>query len=74
MNFVFRIPLSLGRSGTNDIITGGVITFFLVGACLLYLYYFTPEMDAGPMVRNMAFALIVLGVIALIWPWRPWPH
>lgn len=68
------VLLKLGESGRRDPIIAGVITFFAVGLALLYLYYFTPEMDAGPMIRNMGFALVLLGVAALVWPVRPWPH
>lgn len=72
-----RFPLwilsKLGESGENDVIVAGVITFGIAGASLLYLYYFQPEMETGSIVRNLGYGFLLLAVLSLIWPWRPWP-
>lgn len=65
--------LQLGSAGENDIVIAGVIVFGLVGACCLYLYYYQSEMKAGTIVRNIGYACLLLAVLSLIWPWRPWP-
>lgn len=67
------IVLQLGESGSDEIIEAGVITFGLVGISLLYLHYFQPEMETGPMLRNLGFGCLILALLSLIWPWRPWP-
>ena len=63
----------LGESGEDSIIEAGVITFGIVGVCLLYLYYFQSEMETGPMIRNMGYCMLLLAALSLFWPWRPWP-
>lgn len=67
------VLLQLGSAGENDIVAAGVIVFGIVGACCLYLYYYQSEMKVGPVVRNIGYACLLLALLSLLWPWRPWP-
>lgn len=68
------LALQIGQSGLNEPIFGGVIIFGITTLALYYLAYVRTEMNAGIVLRVAPFFMLLLTILAAIWPWRPWPH
>jgi hypothetical protein len=72
-SFLSNVLLSsLGTSGENEPLYGGVIIFVIVGVSMLYLAYIRTEMDAGRIVKIIGFVSLAFALLALSWPMRPW--
>lgn len=68
------LVLQIGQSGLDEPILGGFIIFGTAAVALYYLAYVRTEMNAGIILRVAPFVMLLFAVLALIWPWRPWPH
>lgn len=66
--------LQFGHSGLNEPIYGGFIIFGTAAVALYYLAYVRTEMNAGIILRVAPFVMSLFALLALFWPWRPWPH
>lgn len=65
--------LKLGSSGLNEPVFGGVIVFGITGMTIVYLAFFHDEMDAGIVLKALGIGLVLMAVVAFLWPLRPWP-
>lgn len=68
------LVLQLGTSGLNEPIYGGAVIFGIATLALYYLGYVRTEMNAGIILRAAPLVMLLFTILALIWPWRPWPH
>lgn len=72
----FQLPgsvLKLGSSGLNEPVFGGMIVFGISGITIVYLAFVHEEMDAGIVLKALGVALVLMALVALFWPLRPWP-
>lgn len=68
------LVLNIGESALNEPILGGFIIFGTAAVALYYFGYVRTEMNAGIILRVAPLVMLLFAVLALIWPWRPWPH
>jgi hypothetical protein len=66
--------LQLGSSELNEPIYGGAVIFGIATLALYYLGYVRKEMNAGLILRIAPLFLLILTILSLAWPWRPWPY
>lgn len=65
--------LKLGSSGLNEPVFGGIIVFGITGITIVYLAFVHEEMDAGIVLKALGLGLVLMALVALLWPLRPWP-
>ncbi|WP_227379456.1 hypothetical protein [Haladaptatus halobius] len=74
LNAFSTIVLQIGTSEINEPIYGGAIIFGAAALALYYLGYVRTEMNPGIILRIGPFVMLLFTLLALFWPWRPWPH
>ncbi len=67
------VAFQLGTSELNEPIYGGAIIFGTITLALYYLGYVRTEMNPGVILRAAPFVTLLLTVLAVAWPFRPWP-
>lgn len=68
-----RLSLKLGTAGLDEPVVGGAIVFGVSGLTVVYLAFVHEEMDAGIVLKGLGVGLVVMALVALAWPLRPWP-
>lgn len=65
--------VELGSAGLDEPVLGGALVFGISGITIVYLAFVHDEMDAGIVLKAVGVGLLLMALVAFLWPLRPWP-